>query len=424
MADSEDSKPASPKGISDMEISDAEPDPPRQKIVTHGLDSEDDVVPVDQAGKAADKDGGLDDDDSDLSDLSDLDDDDLDGIDEDLIVGRDRQEIDLDQDAVRKIKVHRRARGESGGQKKKKEISRRSRKSREVSADVEGEPREKKEPKPSRPLTEGERRLKALDSKIDKATKAPGRKRKQDGDSTLYDDVVADLKNRMIMAAKGDADDKQAGRPATRKLKMLPEVLTAFRQKELRASIAEGNLLQAVLFWLEPLPDSSLPAYDIQRELFQMLVEMGDIEYDMLRLSGIGKILAFYIRDARPQQHIRFTAQKLYENWSRPILEKSSNYRHRKIEVAEVDYSQKRSRPKLSSLKDKPDALAPPQLKANRTRVPDATLQTYTIAPKSQLSSQNPATARPLGASAEDSIRRLKARAAGKTGRGSGRGNA
>ncbi|KAK6341046.1 Transcription factor iws1 [Orbilia brochopaga] len=410
--------------ISDMEISDKEDDKPRRKIVAHGMDSDSDSGFANKGAASADKD----DPDSDLTDIEDLEDelDDLADIDEDLAAARDRPEVDLDQDAVMKMGVHRRARGEAaGGQKKKKEVSRRSRKARD---DTRGEETEsgEKAAKPKRPLTEAELKLKELDSKIEKATKAPGRKRKPDGDSTYYDEVVAELKNRMKMAAKHDADDKDAGRPATRKLKMLPEVLSAFRQKELRQSIADSNLLEAVRFWLEPLPDKSLPAYDIQRDLFQMLLDMPEIDYDMLRLSGLGKLLNFYIRDARPQQHIRLTAQKLYENWSRPILEKSSNYRDRKIETADYDQTVKRVKPKLSSFREKPDALAPPQLKTNRTRVPDATPQTYTIAPRSKVvTAVNPAAARPLGASAEDSIRRLKARASGKIGgRGGGKANA
>ncbi|EPS43022.1 hypothetical protein H072_2985 [Dactylellina haptotyla CBS 200.50] len=422
-------KPPAPsfEDISDMEISDKEPDEPRKKIVTHGLDSEDDVAAVDSARISAGKDKDLADGDSDLSDLSDLDEDELDDLadidDDDLVAGRERPEVDLDKDAMQKMGVHRRARGEGAGGQKKKEVSRRSRKTRDEVKGVDSDGGEKPA-RPAKPLTANERKLKELDSKIDKVVKAPGRKRKQDGDSTFYDDMVADLTNRMKAAARDDADDKEAGRPATRKLKMLPEVLSAFRQRELK-SIIDGNVLEAVRFWLEPLPDRSLPAYDIQRDLFQVLLEMQDIDYDHLRISGLGKLLNFYIRDARPQQHIRFTAQKLYENWSRPILEKHNDYRHRKIQTADFDHSVKRTKTKISSLRDKPDALAPPQLKANRTRVPDATPQTYTIAPRSNISTIDPAAARPLGASAEDSIRRLKARATGKVGgRGSGKGAA
>ncbi|KAK6503034.1 Transcription factor iws1 [Arthrobotrys musiformis] len=424
------SKPPTPKGIesiSDMEISDNEPEPPRKKIVTQGLDSEEDVAPADQ-GRSADKDNNPADADSDIEDISDLEADldeelaelgDFDD-DDDADIDGGKGEVVIDQDAVRKMGVHRRAPGEASVGRKKKE-PRRSRKTRDDTRDT-GSDGGEGPVKESRPLTEAERKLKDLDNKISKATKAP-RKRKQDGDSTHWDDLLADLTARMTSAVKHDIADKGAGRPATRKLTMLPEVVAAFRSKDMRMNM-DGEILKALRFWLEPLPDRSLPAYDIQRELFQILVDMPDIKYDELRISGLGKLLNFYIRDARPQQHIRFTAQKLYENWSRPILEKSNNYRHRKIETADFDQTQKRARTKLSDLKDKPDALAPPQLKSNRTRVPDATPQTYTIAPKSKVVAPDLKTARPLGANAEDQIRRLKARATGKIGRGSGRGGA
>ncbi|KAK6351129.1 Transcription factor iws1 [Orbilia javanica] len=425
-------KPPTPKGdgggISDMEISDNEPEPPRKKVTTQGIDSDDDAAPAGKAGRSADKDNNADAD-SDIEDLSDLEADldeelaelgDLDD-DDDADMDGGKGEVVIDQDAVRKMGVHRRAPGEASISRKKKEATRGSRKARNDTRDT-GSDGGDGPVKESRPLTEAERKLQDLDNKISKATKAP-RKRKQEGDSTLWDDLLADLTARMTSAVKHDIQDKESGRPATRKLTMLPEVVAAFRSKDMRMNM-DGEILKALRFWLEPLPDRSLPAYDIQRELFQILVEMPDIKYDELRISGLGKLLNFYIRDARPQQHIRFTAQKLYENWSRPILEKSNNYRHRKIETAEFDQSQKRPRTKLSDLKDKPDALAPPQLKSNRTRVPDATPQTYTIAPKSKLVTPDLKTARPLGANAEDQIRRLKARATGKIGRGSGRGGA
>ncbi|KAK6534295.1 Transcription factor iws1 [Arthrobotrys megalospora] len=425
------SKPPTPKGfednISDMEISDKEPEPPRKKVVTHGLDSEDDVAPVDQAALSADKDNNLADADSDIEDLSDIEGDldeelaELENLEDDDDIEGGKGEVVIDQDAVRRMGVHRRAPGEASISRKQKEAPRRSRKTRDETRDT-GSDGGEGPVKESRPLTEAERKLQDLDDKISKATKAP-RKRKQEGDSTHWDDLLADLTARMTSAVKHDIEDKEAGRPATRKLTMLHEVVAAFRSKDMRMNM-DGEILKALRFWLEPLPDRSLPAYDIQRDLFQILVEMPDIKYDELRISGLGKLLNFYIRDARPQQHIRFTAQKLYENWSRPILEKSNNYRHRKIETMELDQSQKRARTKLSDLKDKPDALAPPQLKSNRTRVPDATPQTYTIAPKSKLVQQDSKAARPLGANAEDQIRRLKARATGKMGRGSGRSGA
>ena len=53
------------------------------------------------------------------------------------------------------------------------------------------------------------------------------------------------------------------------------------------------------------------------------------------------------------------------------------------------------------------------QLKVNCIRILNSTLNSYNVTPVSQIQSQDPRIARPLGASADDSIRRMKARLGG-----------
>src|SRR5436305_9929344 len=150
--------------------------------------------------------------------------------------------------------------------------------------------------------------------------------------------MIGNLKNRMTLAAKRDADDKDAGKPAVHKIKMLDEVLEVFSKKNLMYPILENNLLEAVRFWLEPLPDKSLPAYNIQRDLFNILSQM-NIKTDYLRQSGLGKIVLFYSKDVRPEERIRRQAEKLCQEWARPILGKSDDYRHRFVETQTYDPS-------------------------------------------------------------------------------------
>jgi hypothetical protein len=62
---------------------------------------------------------------------------------------------------------------------------------------------------------------------------------------------------------------------------------------------------------------------------------------------------------------------------------------------------------------------ATPQMKTNRTRAPDRTLNTYDIAPISQITLEGRGPLknhRPIGAAAEDTIRRMKARSEKKAG--------
>ena len=145
--------------------------------------------------------------------------------------------------------------------------------------------------------------------------------------------MIETLKNRMTLAAKRDAEDKEKKLPAMHKLKMLPEVMDVFNKRHLIEPILENNLLEAVRFWLEPLPDRSLPAYNIQRDLFNVITKL-PIKTENLRVSGLGKIVLFYTKDIRPEEHIKRTAERLIREWSRPILGKSDNYRHRKVQQA------------------------------------------------------------------------------------------
>lgn len=69
-------------------------------------------------------------------------------------------------------------------------------------------------------------------------------------------------------------------------------------------------MLESVRLWLEPLPDASLPAYSIQKEMFAALEEL-PIKTVHLRESGIGKVVLFYQQSRKPQVSIKHIAEKL-----------------------------------------------------------------------------------------------------------------
>jgi transcription factor SPN1 len=97
----------------------------------------------------------------------------------------------------------------------------------------------------------------------------------------------------------------------------------------------EVNLLESVRFFLEPLSDGSLPAYDIQKELFASLARL-PINKDTLVASGIGKVIMFYIKSKKPELTIKRQAERLFTDWTRPILRRTDDYR--KKEFAQADY--------------------------------------------------------------------------------------
>jgi hypothetical protein len=91
-------------------------------------------------------------------------------------------------------------------------------------------------------------------------------------------------------------------------------------------SIVDNDLLSAVKRWLDPLPDKSLPALDIQNSFFDILVKM-DIETHALKSSQLGKVILFYTKSKRSTTHIKRQADRLLAAWSRPIIKRSSSFR-------------------------------------------------------------------------------------------------
>lgn len=72
----------------------------------------------------------------------------------------------------------------------------------------------------------------------------------------------------------------------------------------------DNNLLEGVKRWLEPLPDKSLPALNIQRQFFAILEKM-QIDTISLKMSGLGKVVVFYSMCPRVEAPIRRSAYHL-----------------------------------------------------------------------------------------------------------------
>jgi len=122
------------------------------------------------------------------------------------------------------------------------------------------------------------------------------------------------------------------------KLQLLPEVIALLGRNTLREQLVDPdtNLLEAVRFFLEPLNDGSLPAYNIQRELFAALAKL-PITKDVLIASGIGKVTLFYTKSNKPELVIKRQAERLLGEWTRPILKRTDDYRKKDIVQAVYD---------------------------------------------------------------------------------------
>lgn len=230
------------------------------------------------------------------------------------------------------------------------------------------------------------------------------------------------MRKRMAEAAQADTIARDSNKPAMAKLQLLPEVIALLNRNTLQQALVDPdiNLLESVRFFLEPLNDGSLPAYNIQRELFQCLAKL-PITKDALVASGIGKVVHFYTRSPKAEQAIKRQAERLVGEWTRPILKRTDDYRKREYVEADYDPSTIGQNRSQGTATDKAAKAAAARKKAlempgsGRTRI-EGGLGTYTIVPRSNteaiLASQQNGGARRVNARATDDLfKRIKARA-------------
>ncbi|KAJ5937852.1 hypothetical protein N7454_004194 [Penicillium verhagenii] len=369
-----------------------------------------------------------DDDDDDDSILSEVDEAQFDDFDPENVDVEDRPQLAIDEDNLKLIGRHKRKRVEGEEARPRRKEGRREKKSRRTQDEDEGgdegsaRRQQQKKKKEAEPDTDEEtldpetRRRRALDRAMDEAMKKPTKRRarKQDGIDleAMADAEIEEMRKLMTQAAQMDALNRQQGKPAMHKLKLLPDVIRLLNRNQYANSLVdpEINLLEAVRFFLEPLDDGSMPAYNIQRDLLTALTKL-PIQKDALIASGVGKVVVFYTKSKRTENSIKNMAEKLLAEWTRPILQRSDDYSKRVFQQADFDPTKITKRTSTTAEIVAADARArdklPPRL-ANRARV-DRTQVSYTVVPR-QTAVQESRFARPLGASGEDRFRKMQAR--------------
>ena len=220
-----------------------------------------------------------------------------------------------------------------------------------IYSDDEGRPGKRGAAKtriPEKPTDPEELRKWELDRTMDAAI-APQKKRKKKDEDDLIasmDDEIVQLAEKMRLAAQADAEANAEKKIATAKLKLLPEVQRILRSQALYDSILDNNMLVSMKHWLEPLPDKSLPALNIQKTIFDALQAL-PIKTEHLRESGVGKVVLFYKKSKKPEEFIKNQANTLVSEWSRPIIRKSASHKTKRVKT--VDYEGLSSVPRLTA---------------------------------------------------------------------------
>ncbi|KAM0198379.1 hypothetical protein ACHAPA_010956 [Fusarium lateritium] len=357
--------------------------------------------------------------------------------------------VDIDEDVARTLKATKRKRAEGEAPKKPREGRRdkkrrdrdddvemdeaddggkKSRRARRAAGDGERRPRPKAtspDPEKEEHLSPEEKRKRAIDRALDAAIKKPsGPKRRKKDEIDLedeIDDLLADLKVQMEQACQADNQAREAGQPALHKLKLLPEVAAILNRNNVQHAVLDPdtNFLQHVKFFLEPLNDGSLPAYNIQRDIFNALAKM-NIEKESLLSSGIGRVVIFYTQSKRPEPSIKRVAHRLLRDWSRPILNRTDDYKKRQIETRDYDYDAAKmaqrqkansqftlsQRPAVNAKDAERERLLAPSRSNNSARMVNLP-SSYTVAPQSTFMGTSNSNHRPLGAGGMEAFRKM-----------------
>lgn len=213
-----------------------------------------------------------------------------------------------------------------------------------------------------RELDNSTNRRKELEDKLDRIIKKPKvrRNRRDEDDLEQYlDEKILRLKDEMNIAAQLDIETLNkrietgdTSLIAMEKVKLLPRVISVLSKANLADTILDNNLLQSVRIWLEPLPDGSLPSFEIQKSLFTSLENL-PIKTEHLKESGLGRVVIFYTKSKRVESSLARLAEKMIAEWTRPIIGASDNYRDKRIMQLEFDAEKLRKKSALDSAKSR-----------------------------------------------------------------------
>ncbi|KAI0172935.1 hypothetical protein GGR52DRAFT_546767 [Hypoxylon sp. FL1284] len=346
----------------------------------------------------------------------------------------------IDEDAARTLKASRRKGTATKKPKEGRRAKKRNRDDDNDGADGEilntkrarkapGNPEateQEPEPENEENLTPEERRRRAIERAARNQPKPKGNRRKRKDEVDLEDELderIADLKVRMENACQADNLAREAGQPALHKLKLLPEVMALLNRNNNQATVVDPdtNFLQHVKFFLEPLNDGSLPAYNIQRQIFEAMMRL-PIEKETLRSSGIGKVVLFYTKSKKPEAAIKRMAERLLGEWSRPILKRTDDYKKRHVEMREFDYQAAKLKQVAGSSQltlnqrtsaqiadDERARMLAPKREISAARV-SGMMPTYTVAPVSTFDPNRGPEYRPIGANGIEAFRKIAQR--------------
>lgn len=142
------------------------------------------------------------------------------------------------------------------------------------------------------------------------------------------EDQAREYLRRMEQAAEEDEAAVAERRPATAKLRMLPEVLNLLTKQNMMRPLLDHDLLSVCRRWVKPLPKGGLGNVTCRSKLLQAIGNMtgeNGVTASDLKRSGFGKtVMALYMHKSETPT-LKRQHKAMIERWSRPIFQKSGN---------------------------------------------------------------------------------------------------
>ena len=190
------------------------------------------------------------------------------------------------------------------------------------------------------------------DDELEKLFAPGGKGKRRRKDEEMARMEVLDFLSKMEIAVEEDARAYAAGKPAVKKLKLLPEVEKKLVMVELHEAFLRHGLLTVLRAWLDLLPDGNLPNLTVRTSLIELIQQLpvstdSHERKEELKRSGLGRNILFLstLEEETPKNRAR--CKKLVEKWSRPVYELSSHYGDIHVGRETVDADERR-RPKKS----------------------------------------------------------------------------
>ncbi|KAJ1568326.1 Transcription factor iws1 [Nowakowskiella sp. JEL0078] len=225
-----------------------------------------------------------------------------------------------------------------------------------------------------------------IDSISKKGSGGLKRRKKEENGESLSETGNADKNIQNLLRAMEEAciaDIEANGNKefSGAKMKLLPMVEAEFTKQSwdtlmdfpILGTIKGWLFVMVNFFRLEPLPDFSLPALDIQKAMMKALNHLPINTKEPLENSGIGKIVKFYTLRKGVNPEVKRKAQDLIDKWTRIITHRTDDYSHRNYQTGRVD--------KL--IKSSVDDERPRESGGIRARIPNALAPGFSLVPES-----------------------------------------